>query len=762
MGKIIGEIQEASNLGDSRKLFSLIRQAYGPRSSSVTPIRSKDRSRLIKDPAGIIGRWQEHFDDLLNRESIINPSFIDKIQQRDIVWAMNERPTLDELNDAIDSLNLGKAPGKYGIAPEMLRYGGEYTRKVVWEIIGGFWDDESVHQDWRDTIMIILYKSKGKRDLCGNYRGIALLCVVGKVLSRIMLSRLTTHVADKVLQESQCGFRAGRGTADMIFSARQIQEKCREQRIGLYQVFIDLTKAFDTVNRTALWQILRKLGCPDKYTNILKLFHDDMKVWVSLSGELSDPISVENGVKQGDIPAPTLFALYFYIVFLIAFDNDDAPAIYIRYRTSNKLFDMRRFRAKSKLMISAIRDLLYADDCDLVTHTEADMQKMLDLFSSACSDLGLTISLDKTKAMFSPAPGEVYVEPNLFVYGKRLSVVLEFIYLGSKLHQSCSLDQETAYRISRASASFANLHDRCWSRRGISPKTKIGIYETVVLPSLTAALETSTLHSRNLAKLDSFQQYCLREILNIRWQSRTTNEDVLARAGCVSITSLLMKSRLRWSGHVVRMPDSRLPKQLLYGELCLGSRAFCGQALRFKDTLRVTLKKCKIGDTWETMACDRVAWRKLVYESVDSFEKGRIEHAGLKRAVRKGQPHALIASSNTITCPICHRILLCRAGYISQMRMHERHTQVQTTTLANTVHLHYVIKCQTPKCRRAGRLMTPQNIRTPILQLHDTMHCDTPRCRSIRSKIIRHQCPDCGKICKSKGGLTLHRKVHNK
>ena len=87
-----------------------------------------------------------------------------------------------------------------------------------------------------------------------------------------------------------------------------------------------------------------------------------------------------------------------------------------------------------------------------MSHTVEDMQKILDLFSKACSDLGLTISLDKTKAMYSPPPGLPYVEPDLFIYGKRLSVVLEFIYLGSKLHQSCSLDQEVSYRISRASA----------------------------------------------------------------------------------------------------------------------------------------------------------------------------------------------------------------------------------------------------------------------------------------------------------------------
>ena len=116
---------------------------------------------------------------------------------------------------------------------------------------------------------------------------------------------------------------------------------------------------------------------------------------------------------------------------------------------------------------------------------------------------------------FSPAPGEEYVEPNIFVYGQRLGVVDEFVYLGSKIEQSGSLDNEVTYRISKASASFGNLRDRCWSRRGISYKTKVKVYSIVVLSSLNSSLESCTLYSKQVQKLEHFQQCCLREILHI-------------------------------------------------------------------------------------------------------------------------------------------------------------------------------------------------------------------------------------------------------
>ena len=73
------------------------------------------------------------------------------------------------------------------------------------------------------------------------------------------------HLEQGLLPESQCVFRKERGTIDMVFAARQLQEKCQEQNVDLYSTFIDLTKAFDTVSRAGLWRIMAKYGCPQVY-----------------------------------------------------------------------------------------------------------------------------------------------------------------------------------------------------------------------------------------------------------------------------------------------------------------------------------------------------------------------------------------------------------------------------------------------------------------------------------------------------------------
>ena len=99
----------------------------------------------------------------------------------------------------------------------------------------------------------------------------------------------------------------------------------------------------------------RKVWLSRKFIKLFRLFYDGMKAYVYVGGNISEAIPVENGVKQGDIPAPTLFALYFTMVLVMAF-KECSTGIYIRYRTSGKLFNIRRFGATAKLRRSLIRE----------------------------------------------------------------------------------------------------------------------------------------------------------------------------------------------------------------------------------------------------------------------------------------------------------------------------------------------------------------------------------------------------------------------
>ena len=96
----------------------------------------------------------------------------------------------------------------------------------------------------------------------------------------------------------------------MIFCLRPLQEKCIEQDRPLYMVFVDFSKAFDTVGRTGLWQLLRKYSFPEKFTTMIETPHTGMTANVTVGGEVSESFSVTNGVKQGCMLVPTHFSFF--------------------------------------------------------------------------------------------------------------------------------------------------------------------------------------------------------------------------------------------------------------------------------------------------------------------------------------------------------------------------------------------------------------------------------------------------------------------
>ena len=140
---------------------------------------------------------------------------------------LDNPPTMEELSKAIDRLTCGKATGSDEIPPEVLKNGKPALQQPLHDLLCLCWEQGYIPQDMRDANIVTLYKNKGDRSDCNNYRGISLLSIVGKVFARVVLCRLQA-LASRVYPESQCGLRAGRSTVDMIFSPRQLHEKCQE------------------------------------------------------------------------------------------------------------------------------------------------------------------------------------------------------------------------------------------------------------------------------------------------------------------------------------------------------------------------------------------------------------------------------------------------------------------------------------------------------------------------------------------------------
>ena len=140
---------------------------------------------------------------------------------------LDELPTVSETVKAIKLLSSGKAPGSDAISTaEIYKAGGPPVAEKLTELFHIMWRKEAIPQEFKDATIIHLFKRKGNPQVCDNHRGISLLSIAGKILAGILLNRLNEHLEQSgLLPESQCGFRKNRGTIDMIFTARQLQEQ---------------------------------------------------------------------------------------------------------------------------------------------------------------------------------------------------------------------------------------------------------------------------------------------------------------------------------------------------------------------------------------------------------------------------------------------------------------------------------------------------------------------------------------------------------
>ena len=232
---------------------------------------------------------------------MLDPDILKSLPQQPVASALGIEPTEEEIATAMKAMPNEKVMGPDGLPAELLKLGLQQDRTILQEfhrLTTLIWREGEIPQQWKDAVITVLHKKSDKTE-CGNYRGISLVLHAGKVLLKVVARRLSAYCEAKgLLPEEQCGFRPNRSTTDMMFVVRRLQEIGRKAGVSLFMCFIDLQKAYDTVDRTLLWQVLTRIGVPPQMLAVIQQFHDGMRACVRPGdGVCSDWFEVEQGPR---------------------------------------------------------------------------------------------------------------------------------------------------------------------------------------------------------------------------------------------------------------------------------------------------------------------------------------------------------------------------------------------------------------------------------------------------------------------------------
>ena len=273
-----------------------------------------------------------------------------------------------------------------------------------------------------------------------------------------------------------------------------------------------------------------------------------------------------------------------------------------------------------------------------------------------------------------PQPASIHLSPNQPL----VESVTRFQYLGSIVQDDCGSDLEVNSRICKASQAFGSLSRILWYQKKIRTQTKFRVFTSVVLPTLLYGTECVVLLEPQIHQLQSFIMRCLRIILSISVWDMKRHTTIRKLAHQHRLSSLLSSRHLRFLGHIVRMPDSRLPKQLLVCALTGGARSVGGQKCRWNDLIQRDLVRSGIGQDWRELTQDRSAWHGIVEMSVNIINE-EFEKKEDKKEDERKKKHSATASAGLICDhPNCTFTASNLAGLVNHKRqIHDPRTTAQ-------------------------------------------------------------------------------------
>ena len=407
------------------------------------------------------------------------------------IYQLDKPFTKTELDSTISKTKNNKSAGTDNILNEFISNSSNEVKDIILRIFNTLLKLEYFPDIWAKGLITPVFK-KGNRNNTNNYRGITVLSLLGKIYTRLISERLTTWAErNNIFTESQFGFRKSRNTTDCIFVIKGLIDILFSQGKKLYVCFIDYTKAFDLLNRSAIFAKLFRSGVSTKLINIFKNMYSKMKLGVK-NDVLKQEFASNVGLLQGEICSPAIFSLFMNDLPDYLSDND----------VGVQVVDL------------LLKVLMFADDMAIFSTTEDGLQIGLNQLSSYCAKWGISVNTEKTKIVIFKRGGKTSDSEKWTFNGKEIEVVSVFKYLGCLLSSSGSFKNHIDNAVDSARRGLFGLNQYISTNPEILPSQQLELFHTMIEPIMTYSCEVWGLN--NCSQIETFYLSFLKTMLYVK------------------------------------------------------------------------------------------------------------------------------------------------------------------------------------------------------------------------------------------------------
>ena len=367
----IVEITNATANQKSSQAWKYVNEISGRKTTNKAKLKAKNETKRVN-------LWKEHFQKLLGLQPAsknvnVTPGKYTRIKSGNF--------TMDKLKAALQNTKSAKACGLDNIPGEVWKL--DDFNDILLQLCNAVYNGNPIDK-WRQGCILPFPKKRGLLGVASNYRGVTLTSIAAKIYNSMLLNRIRPYI-DPIPRRNQNGFRQNRSTSGQILTVRRIIEDVKAKNLPVVLLFIDFSKAFDSIHRQNMRKILLAYKMPEVAVKAIMMLYTNTSSMVQSPDGDTDLFEITSGVLQGDTLAPYLFIICLDYALRRSLDANKDLGFTLQYARSRRYPDIK------------VTDADYVDDLAILSNYLSEATILLHQSEKAACVVGLNINTSKTK-----------------------------------------------------------------------------------------------------------------------------------------------------------------------------------------------------------------------------------------------------------------------------------------------------------------------------------------------------------------------------